>query len=461
MPSPVAETDRFCSPLQTSIVETNSVDIGILEASWLGPITVSERRHISDVLVGMIFQVLGSGTFPRDLSPFLDLLSFCLDSEWDESSQEMGEKNQIVRTGLRHERYVFAVKACTILLFLFQIKPAVPNLVVSFAHCCGSVEGGAGWILCSMINSFDDTIRGLGVRCLSSYMESTATSPDSPLSAGAKAETEKPAAGSPEGSKLGQRRIQSGRLALLAVGKGLAAMGPGAVRSIVLTPSKLTARVIYKLLWHLLKGHRTRIGKKTFSALVYLVVDDVGFSSSSLSSMDFVLDKYIVSDDILAGAYRICNEYADSLLEETSVAPGRSVRDGLGISTVMRLLRYLAGDFKDKFLATILQLAKNDRASVQILASLPDWQPCLFHLISEALEKIDSSRTSATTDMTSLDGTAANDIEAASPSLMLEGTLGTEARPDLYLELYAIFLGHCIREGGERVRSACLAHVVQ
>jgi hypothetical protein len=129
-------------------------------------LNTDERRHFCDILFGMIFEILGAGTFPRDLSPFLNLMSFCLDSEWDESSQEFGGKAQILRTGIRQERYLVAVKGCTVLLLLLQIKPVVPNLFESFAHCCGSVEGAAGWILCAVVNSFDDTLRALGVRCV-------------------------------------------------------------------------------------------------------------------------------------------------------------------------------------------------------------------------------------------------------------------------------------------------------
>lgn len=422
--------------------------LGMMKANWFDPLTVVERRHMCDIFIGMIFETMACGIVPRDFSPFLDLLSHCLDAEWDESSQEMGEKNQIERTGCRNERYLLSVKSCTILLFLLEMKPPVPNLVMSFAHCCGSVEGGAGWILCSMVNSFDDTIRGLGVRCLSSYMEMTATSPDSPLSVGTAQEGEGAKRPAVEGQSNNNRRIQSGRLALLAVGKGLAAMGPAGVRSIVLPPSKLTARVIYKLLWHLLKGHRSRVGKKTYAALIYLVVDDVGTPSSSLSSLGFLLDKFIVQDDVLFGGYRISMEHTQSLLEETSITIGRSVRDGLGISTVMRLLRYLSSEFKDQLLGDLQKLASSDRASVRILSSLSDWQPCLFHLISETIEKFDAARSNGTkngsnTLDTNKDGSAAKTI--------FESTETIERRLDLCIDLYATLLGHGVREGGDKV----------
>jgi hypothetical protein len=336
-----------------------------------------------------------------------------------------------------------------LLLLLLQMKPAVPNLYESFAHCCGSVEGAAGWILCSLVNSFDDTLRALGVKCIVAYIEKTSRSPDSPLSLGLIPESEVTASTIPEGANTNSR-IQS----ILAVGKGLAGMGPAGVRSIVVPPSRLTARVTYKLLWHLLKGHRSRIGKLTYSSLIHLVVDDSGASFSSLTSKAFLLDKFVVADDNLVGGYLMSPDFAESLLGEAVIGAGRSLRDGLGISTVMRLLRYLSSDMKDQLLADFLRLAQSDRASVATLSNLPDWQPCLFHLISETLERFNASRSNdngvVSIKPTFLD-TPGNDQEVCVSSQIIETLSAVEGRLDLCLELYATLLGHCVREGGDRV----------
>ena len=415
--------------------------------NWRGPLTVVERRHASDVLLGMVFEILATGTFVRDLSPFLNFLSYCLDSEWDESSREMGEKNQIERTGPREERYRFAVKGCTALLLLLQIKPQVPNLFESFAQCCGSLEGAAGWILCAVVNSFDDTIRSLGMRCLVAFTDKTAKSPDSPLSLGTAPEPEGARPAPAEGTRA-NRRIQS----ILAVGKGLAGMGPGA-RSIVLPPSRLTARVTYKLMWHLLKGHRSRFGKKSYESLIYLAVDEAGTLFSSLPSKAFVMDTFIIPDDVFRGGYRIRIDHQEPLSEVCSTVPGRSLRNGLGIGTVMRLLRFLSSEMKDKLLADLLRLVRNDTSSVITLSSLPDWQPCLFHLISETLERFNAGRANGNdlipANIDYLDSTG--DQETARMSQIIEAIPTVEERLDLCLDLYATLLGHCVREGGDKV----------
>lgn len=412
---------------------------------WKDPLDLAESRHICDILLGMIFEILGSGTLPRDLAPFLNLLSYCLDSEWDESSQEMGDKSEILRTGRRLERYTLAVKGCALLLLLLQMKPAVPNLYESFAHCCGSVEGAAGWILCSLVNSFDDTLRALGVRCIVAYIDKTSKSPDSPLSVGSVPEVETTAATTPEGSNT-NRRIQS----IFAVGKGLAGMGPGA-RSIVLPPSKLTARVTYKLLWHLLKGHRSRIGKMTYSALIHLVVDNVGASFSSLTSKAFLLDKFVVTDTTLVGGYVLSSNFTEPLLSEAAIGVGRSLREGLGISTVMRLLRYLSSEMKDQLLADFLKLSQAGTASVATLSNLPDWQPCLFHLISETLERFNGGRSNDNGVVSINPNRSGAEPETSASSQIIETVSAVEDRLDLCLDLYANLLGYCVREGGDRV----------
>jgi len=421
---------------------TNSV------SDWRGPLSILERRHTSDVLLGIVFQVLASTTLARDLSPFLNFLSYCLDSEWDESSQEMGEKNQIKRKGNREERYRFAVKGCTVLLLLLQMKPQVPNFYESLAQSCGSAEGAAGWILCALVNSFDDTIRSLGMRCIVAFIDKTAKSLDESLTVGPAQSELEDARPAPVNAVRNNKRIQS----ILAVGKGLAGIGPGA-SAIALPSSQLTARVTYKLMWHLLKGHRTRFGKKSYDALVYLAVDEAGTLLSSLPSKEFVIDTFVTSDDILRGCYIINIDYRDPLSEIRPQTPGKSLRGGLGISTVMRLLRFLSSDMKDNLLADLLMLVREDISSVATLSGVPDWQPCLFHLMSETLERFNGGRTNGN------DGLARSvdlldtprDQETVMPSEIVEAIPTVEKRLDLCLDLYATLLGHCVREGGDKV----------
>jgi hypothetical protein len=208
-----------------------------------------ERHHVIDIYFGMIFQLLSAGSNVDGFSQFIHILSHYLEVEWGQASQEISmEGDGIKRSGVREERYLFTHKACTLLLFLFHIRPTVAGLYEGFAATCGSVQDGAGWILSAMVNSFCDQIRSIGVRVLVVYLERTSQSPDLPLS------LEISLALDSEKSKGfdGKSTIQENTRNLISnvgqgflstnVGKGLAT-----VRSRLLSPSQLTPRIIYKV----------------------------------------------------------------------------------------------------------------------------------------------------------------------------------------------------------------------
>jgi hypothetical protein len=422
------------------------------------PFTITECSHVADILLGMIFEVLVSGTSPTDLAPFLNFVAFRLDAEFDEATQETTEAPP--PSERRKERLELTTKACTVLLFLLQIRPPVPGLFESFAHCCGSVQGGVGWILSAMVNTFDDRIRALGVRCVSAYLDFTSKSPDTPLSLGAplqpsEAET---ASGVDVSSSV---RLASNRFPLLA--KGLAAMGPG-VRAIVVTPSKLTARVVFKLLWHLLKSHRSRLGARTRAALLHLITDDNGIVSSSLSSVDFLRNHLVGPDGTSQQpGVKLSVGWAESVLAETGNIVGRSLRDPLAIGTVLRLLRYLDGAATDHWVSDLLALANSSRKSISLLSSIADWQPSLFHLISETLEQVNSlpeiyghensdRKTAGGSNGSTVEVQKQVDGKHVLPDALRESPSTVGNRLDRCLELYSSLLGHLLREGGDKVR---------
>jgi hypothetical protein len=437
--------------------------------SELRTLTILERRHIVDVLGGMIFEVLGSGPTQDCLAHFLHFLSNYLELEWEEASVEVqAGALEVVRRGVRQERYLFSVKACTVVLFLLQARPVIPHLYEHFSLCCGSVQGGAGWILSAMVNSFDDQIRSLGVRCIVAYVERTARNSDSPLS------LERPMTLDLE--KANSRTIAANTLSMISnvgqgvlisnMGRGLAAIGPS-VRSAVLSQSKLSARVVYKLLWHLLKSHRYRLGQRTQSSLVHMVVDVVGISLS----LDFLKDHFLMADEVLGNGVKIDMNWTDTILSETRVRPDKTIRDSLGIGTVMRLLRFLPAEFTDQWLEDLVKISVSNQAAVVALARCPDWQPCLFQLISEAVEKIASSTTSTPAETNDDEGGLNDDSDLVNDKVCDDtvpdaGASSNQSdskealdnarlwnRFNLSLELYAALLGQIFRDGGDKVRS--------
>ena len=436
-------------------------------------LTIAEKRHVVDVLLAMLLQVLGSGLTSYDnFSHLLHLISNYLEAEWEEASREVstgsGESN---RVGKRLERHMFTVRACTVLLFLLEIQPTIPNLYESLAHSCGSVHGAAGWILSAMVNSYSDDIRSIGVRCIVAYLQRTAKSPESPLSLDGHV-----AIGQDKTKPSENNGTSSNTFALISnVGTGLlmsnvtqklAAMGPS-VRS----PSKLTAAVVYKLLWHLLKSHRYRLGTKTQSSLIHMVFED---GNSSSQSFNFLRDNFVEVDDILGEGVKLDIAWADTVLTDTQVGPDSRIRDSLGVGTIMRLLRFLPGDYTDHWLSIFVGLSATNQGEIGKLCNYPDWQPCLFQLISEVLEQMTSFisllRTSESTahkgnasehassadpahtdGMPSVQNSSPEETRSVVANTWQHNSAKLSERFDLSVELYAVLLGHCIREGGEKV----------
>lgn len=129
----------------------------------------------------------------------------------------------------------------------------------------------------------------------------------------------------------------------------------------------------------------------------------------------------------------------NSIICEESNYSGKLLYNPLAIGTVLRLLRFLGDDRKDKWLSIFLNLTKSSRKCVSTLASLPEWQPCLFQLISESLEMVGSCKLSLVTDTS--DDTFNDSAEQVK----------SQKRLDLYLQLYSTLLGHLFRSGGDKV----------
>lgn len=444
-------------------------------------LAVFECRHVVDVVLGMIFQVLGLGETEEGLSQFLHLISCYLEAEWELASKEVSAGVQAAnRSGLREERYIFTVKASTIILLLLQTRPPIPNFYESFAASCGGIQGGAAWLLSALVNSHCDQIRSIGVRCVVSYIERTSRSPDSPLSLDRPITSDLDKS---KGSGMDARTLQANTLSLISnvgqgalisnVARGLAAIGPS-VRSALLTPSKLTPRVVYKLLWHLLKFHRYRMHDRTQSSLIRMVFDDSVSSPSLLPSYEFLRDHFIKVDDIFCNGVSIDMGWIDGILSETLFDHEKSIQDSLAIGTLMRLLRFLPSKFTDQWLSHLLQFVSTDLSAVDTLSTCPDWQPCLFQFISETIEQSTSSVLShlhppsgdkTETGALHIAGDLSLPISTHDPEnrmrLIDQGQpVSTYSQNDLAilngrldksLDLYAALLGHCIREGGDQV----------
>jgi hypothetical protein len=178
------------------------------------------------------------------------------------------------------------------------------------------------------------------------------------------------------------------------------------------------------------------------------MTDDGAATSSESTSLSFLQSHLVVPFQYNQSGCRFSVEWATNVLKDTTVSVGKSLRNPLAISTILRLLRFLDNDLKDQWLSDILLLAGSSRKCVALLASLPDWQPCLFPLVSETLELVSSDKN---------EGGNLDRFESALPlnhNLELSTAQKRESlhnRLDRCLALYSKLLGHLVREGGDQV----------
>lgn len=401
--------------------------------------SINEGSHdlsrASDFLVGMIFDVLSSGARPLDIAPLVCGLAQALDQFTIQSTTN--EKLKMAQLDL-------AKKSSCALLFLLQIRPTIPGLYESFAHCCGSAQSMIAWILCAMVKSSHDEIRSIGVRCAAECLDVTSNGADNPLALGHFGEgTDANPSGDVESSV-----VRFGRMA-----KGLTGVG-SSVGIALATSSRQTPRVVMKLLWHLLKSNRSDLGDLTNAALTFCISDDGGIVSNSLMSREYVLTHLIKESGTRQPGYHFCLSWAENILAETGSIVGRSMKRPLVLGTVLRLLRYLNGEAQDRWLTNLLVMSKASRKSTNLLSSLPDWQPSLFHLISETLELLQNvaSRCEVSTATVLSSNSLGDPKSALKTSEEMKLTLASVSkRLDLGLDLYSTLLGHLVREGGDKV----------
>lgn len=420
------------------------------------PLNRTERHQCVGLFLGIVFNILASGTTPRDLSPLLHLLAFALDD--GRASTEAGTADSKLST----ERKELAVKIGSTLMLLLQLRPCIPGLYESIAHTCGGVQGGASWILSALVDTRDDEIRSIGIRCLANYLEVTSRGPDSHLAIVSMADS---VSGTDLDSNadLGIRTpVQRTRSRIQNLAKGIATIGPS-VRNFNFQPSKLTTRVVFKvclcvvaiteltifapkLLWHLLKSHRAHLGPLTHSAILGWITDDETSASISLANLRFVTERMTV---LVNGQSIFCIDYdwIVSKLKESGNLAAKVLRNPAAVATVFRLLRFLDINQRDQWLVNIIQLSKSNRKCVALLAGLPAWQHSLFSFISETLEQV-SSRSR---EQGVLLGDRELFGESATEREPLENLYG---RLDLSLNLYGILLGHLLRNGGDQALEA-------
>lgn len=387
-----------------------------------------------DTLLGMIVIMLSQKATSTDLYPLLTFITHNLDLEW-EAKNSAGVKGSVEQSDRRSGRYLTTVKAVSILFFLLQ-KPSVPNLIDSLADIFSDGGGVAAWMLCCLVNSFDDTIRGLGIKCLAAYLRTTSST------VAANADLSSGSLSVPPSQKLHKT---------MKLGLEVISHSANNMLSSVLS-GRVNIKIIYKLLWHLLKCHRERLGAQSYAALMYLIIDDASAISSSVPLSDI-----IVPNNEVLGGFRLCLDELN--IQSSKVESTRSITNKFGASTVLRLLRFLSNEQKERWLFDILAFLLASPKSVSIILSCDDWQPVLFQLVAEVLEEINGDSNGSITDSPNGDESrTSNGVKngarhsSSGPKMVDTEILSrpsVRTRYDLSLKLYSTLLGHCVRQGDE------------
>ena len=414
------------------------------------PLTINERRHAIDIILGMVATILVAGTNPTLLGPLIHYIANNVEYEREHAINDTANgRNPLKRTGERHERHLAVVKATSVLLFLLKGRPAARGLFASLTKICGGQHATSSWILCALVNSFDDELRSLGIRCLAEYLD---VEPDMKLGSDPSSQeylngNVLPAAESspkPVGKRLSATFTN--------MGKGLAAIGGAPLLSSMIHPVNDGSNISYKLLWHLLKSHRTRMGPKTHSSLVNFLLKDRGV----VYDPAFLVRQVVVCDDILRTGCALNMNAVDTMLLECESESGKTLRQGQTLNIVLRLIRYLSDEWKEKWLLDLVDLITTCSSNLSVLVGCPEWQPSLFKLISDAVEELASefepkphfSESNAAQEI------ASKEARTTSQTDNSEGSKRVQARFDLSLKLYTGLLAYCFRQGGEKALHA-------
>ena len=332
-------------------------------------LTTVERRIVVDFLLGMVTTMLSKSCSMSDLSPLLTFLSHGLDIMWQEDNHNAKKtpNGSLDASKRKHCSYIAILKAAHILYFLLQKSPPVPHLIESLTSSLENADCVASWMLCCMVNQFDDALRGLGVRCLVAYLHATLDF----------------LTGGPRDMPFNNQNGSTVKLSnAVKYGLGVISQSSNVLASIL--AGRGNVQVIYKLLFHLLKCHRDQLGEHSHSGMMYLLVDDSSISpQSTLSLTDIVVPSKHSHGGVLLDMDNL--GASQSKLNAAATLSRQNIRNVYGVSTVLRLLRFMTNEEKERWLFDLLALILANPSSVIIVLSCDDWQPSLFQLVAEVL----------------------------------------------------------------------------
>ena len=378
------------------------------EVSRQTKLTASERNHLVDISLGIIFSILCVKVTSKQLSPLLQFISFNLDSEW-EANNDRGISSKY-SNGTQTLRFDATVKACALLTILLQFRPVIPGLFDSLNVCLGDI---VSWLLCCLVNSHDDKVRSNGIKCFVALYDTllTGESFGSDQSSFAK-----------QLFGMKHKAMQTFK----NVGSGLGVIPK------VFQVSPKSVGVAYKLLWYILKSHRYNIGHLSHNALLHALVK----KDATTDCSQWLDDLFVVEDHVLRFGY-FFNSSPISLRNKNAQIDGKEwyLRNNFATATILELLRFLPVKDQEIWLFDLLTLVRVSPSCKNNFLDPFDWQHCLFHVASDTVEELCSF------NMSELHDEKRSDEDKAHNSRHRN----LYARFDLIFELYATLVANCLR----------------
>lgn len=433
--------------------------------SDLIPLTIVERRHAIDIIIGIVIAMLSSEVSKEQLGPLLHFVSYSLDSEWDQATAQGGEQGQknlpASNASNRNERNLATTKICVSLLYLLQKRPSLSESLTSYFT---SKDAVGSWMLCCLVNTFDDLTRSIGIRMLVEFLSTVSPSFATPSTqqhdVGANMTVENKSC-----ENGGNVTLQAKETASIGQTRGTIEKMKGFISTASQSQtSQAHTSILLKLLWHLLKCHRERLGEASHAAMVHMLVDSPTAGTTQ--------DEAVIPDTIHSG-YRF---HMGWLTHNQPLTPHLGsdalIRSDYAVSAFFRLLRFLPTDMRAKWIFDIICLVRVAPRTMIALLGNNDWQPQMFHLLSESIEEISScaSRMKSPAYVFGVDitddvdepaeGTSTSQVEGKKNLL---GVSPPKEKPlpqdmvrrfDLIVKLYSLLLGYSIRRGGDEAFNA-------
>jgi hypothetical protein len=374
-------------------------------------LTSSERKHLVDIAFGIIFSIMRVKVSSKQLLPLLQFISFHLDIEWEAyNAKDANFRCTNMSKGSHIQRFMASEKACTLLTLLFQTRPFIPGLFDSLNQCLGDT---ASWILCCMVNSYDDKLRSDGIQCFVAFYDALLQEES----------TENDSSFAKQIFGVKTKAVQTFK----NVGTGLGVIP----RDFDTSPKSVG--VAYKLLWYILKSHRHHLGHLSYNALLHVLIK----KDTTVDSVVAFDDSFVVEDSILPFGY-LCNNSLIALSNKNVQIDGQewSLRNNFATSAILELLRFLPAKEQEIWLFDLLTLVRVSPSCKNNFLDSIEWQHCLFHVASDTVEELCSF------NMSCLQDEKGSSDEENSHDMRQRNIY---ARFDLIFEFYAMLLAYSFR----------------